>query len=151
MLLRLEQPGDVKEYLYSLAEDARVLVDVGLLKPPRPSATRLAAQFCCTHLHMACSLASKPVEKQPKHVRDAIGWLALVNVFFALMVWVYVGFLRPSTPPPPPPLPAVAKAGSDEKGESGGHGGGAKAKPADTSKSGDKSKSKDKSKSGGGH
>src|SRR5205823_2622477 len=35
-------------------------------------------------------LISWPLRNQPRHVRDMVGWIALVNIFLAVCVWMYV-------------------------------------------------------------
>ena len=49
---------------------------------------------------------SAPLQTRPAIVRQSIGWVAIVTVFYAVCVWAFVLFIRkPETPlvsnPPP--------------------------------------------------
>jgi len=50
----------------------------------------------------AMTVLSGPLRNKPKHIRDAVGWMAAVNAFLALCVWGYVFVFRSSNPPLPP-------------------------------------------------
>lgn len=54
----------------------------------------------------AMAMASAPLRDRPPHVRQMVGWVALVQAFLALCVWGYLLLIRP-TQAVPPAAPAV--------------------------------------------
>ena len=51
-------------------------------------------------------MLSAPIRKRPKAFRDTIGWAAVVTLFNAMCLWMYVLFFRSPEPPPPKPVAA---------------------------------------------
>ena len=49
---------------------------------------------------------SAPLQSRP-HLRDMLGWVALVQAFFAMCIWVWVLFVRSDKPVDPPPVAAA--------------------------------------------
>lgn len=75
------------------------------------------------------AIVSGPLKRKPQSVRDTVGWIALVTIFWAACLWVYLIFIRSPHAPDPEPLPTkVAKAETSH--EEGHEGHGAKKPPA---------------------
>jgi hypothetical protein len=58
---------------------------------------------------------SGPVRGKPKVVRDLVGWLAVMTVFWALCVWGYIMIRKPGTPEKPEKAEAVKATGKHEE------------------------------------
>ena len=104
-------------------------------------------------------LLSRPLASKSKSTRDLMGWFALVTLFNASCLWIYVLFFRSNKPPAPGPPVARATASHggdghsdsakpDPGAKSGDHG----AKPPKAKKAAKKSSAKSQSAAhGGGH
>ena len=103
-------------------------------------------------------LMSGPLQNRPKYMRDVVGWVAIITLFNASCLWMYVLFFRSAKAPAPVTTVVKAEESHDQaKDESSGHGE-KKAEKKDDKKSSktDKTKKpppkKDAAKShGGGH
>lgn len=96
-------------------------------KEPADVAPAVAAIVVPQRGLMAGSLAQKvlaaasgPLSGRP-HLRDILGWVALVQAFMAMCVWVYVLFVRSDLPVDPPPVTAAAEHSKADEGHAGGH------------------------------
>jgi hypothetical protein len=73
----------------------------------------------------AATALARPLQNRPQYVRDMVGWVAMVNFFLAVCVWVYLLAIRSPVAPDPDPLPAAsakaesghAEGASDHAGE----------------------------------
>lgn len=71
-------------------------------------------------------LMSGPLQHRPKYVRDLVGWAAIITMFNASCLWMYVLFFRSAKAPAPTTAVAHEKpkeeAGHGESAGGGGHG-----------------------------
>jgi hypothetical protein len=111
---RVVLPPPVEAVAPSVAEEARKLPS-----PKAAMALALGALFSpvISALDAAAAAVSAPLRNRSQHTRDLVGWLAMVNLFLAVCVWVYLLAIRSPVAPDPEPLPVAAA-----KGEAGGHG-----------------------------
>ncbi|MFN0133132.1 MAG: hypothetical protein ACKVW3_11495 [Phycisphaerales bacterium] len=89
-------------------------IAVGLLRPIGQRAGSL--------VKAALYSMSAPLHGKPKHVRDAIAWVALVQGFFAVCVWGYIAFRPKEARPPDGPIAKADGHGTDGHGAGAGHG-----------------------------
>jgi hypothetical protein len=70
-------------------------------------------------------VTASPLSARP-HLREVLGWVALVQAFLAACVWVWTLFVRSNAPVDPPPAPVAKETESAGEGhaESGSHEGG---------------------------
>lgn len=71
------------------------------------------------------ALVAGPIRDRPKVFRDMVGWVAVVTIFNAGCLWMYVLFFRSATPPPPKPAVATAHDaghGKDAHAKADSHG-----------------------------
>ncbi len=71
-------------------------------EPTKPDAARPLAKVIAGAAPVALSglaTVSAPLLKQPRIVRDTLGWIALWTIFLAACVWVYALFVHKPAPP----------------------------------------------------
>jgi hypothetical protein len=95
-------------------------------EPRKPSRLKAVAMAAAGSMGTAVLAAlSGPIRNRPKMVRDLVGWVALVTIFNATCLWMYVLFFRSADAPPAKPAAAVSHDGGHgkEAAKADGHGG----------------------------
>lgn len=54
----------------------------------------------------AVLLINKPIEERPAKLRDSIGYVAIWTALLAMILWVYLAFIRESPTPTPTQAPS---------------------------------------------
>lgn len=95
-----------------------VVAPVAVAPKPALAGPRAAEPSAVLRLMWAIS---SPLRGKPQHVRDAAGWIALVQAFLALWVVSYVLFFRSNEPPLPTAAAPVAEKAGEAKSEEPEH------------------------------